>query len=79
MCDWPTYQRFSILLQVPAYLVYDETKEYMHELTITFRENQQQDRVWRVNTEKLSGCDGRRNLKFTIASIKTAFMLSMWN
>ncbi len=42
-------------------------------------ENQQQFRVWKDNAEKLSGCGGRRNLKFTEASIKTAFLLSMWN
>ncbi len=31
------------------------------------------------NAEKLNGCGGRRNSKFTKASIKTAFMLSMLN
>ncbi len=41
--------------------------------------NQQQFRVCKDNAEELSGCGGRRNSKFTIASIKTAFMLSMWN
>ncbi len=40
-------------------------------------ENQQQFRIWKDNAERLSGWGGRWKSKFTIASIKTAFMLSM--
>ncbi len=52
------------------------------------KKNGRQISFWRKSTavqnmkrqcRKLSGCGGRRNLKYTIASIKTAFVLSIWN